>query len=334
MNRLSARIAFVLFLLMFAAAPSLRAATLTGTVFDENNQRMEHAAVELCDGGGTRMAEEVTTDSGEFTFRGLVRGSYMLRVTASGYQPQELPIDLNFTSDRGLTIYLKPANSETRPAAKAAATVSAHEMSMPQAARELVESGKHKFWIEKDHDGGMKDLERAVTIAPGYYEAYYEIGMAYMVLGKANEAAQSFRKSVETSGEKYGDGFVGLGSALLNEGKVDEGKRAIERGVELNPKSFLGLYELAKIQLNEKRVADAAKSAEQARSIAPNFASIYRVLANIHLQQKNYPAMLEDIDAYVKLDPDSPAGVRAKQMREEVVKKIGAEGAGPVASKQ
>jgi tetratricopeptide (TPR) repeat protein len=91
---------------------------------------------------------------------------------------------------------------------------------------------------------------------------------------------------------------------------------------------------LSKVQLSQKRIEEASKSAERARSLAPNFASIYRLLANIHVQQKNYPALLQDIDAYVKLDPDSPAGVRAKQMREEVVRKIEAETAGPVASKQ
>jgi regulator of sirC expression with transglutaminase-like and TPR domain len=45
---------------------------------------------------------------------------------------------------------------------------------------------------------------------------------------------------------------------------------------------------------------------------------VYRLLSNIHLQQKDYPALLQDIDQYLKLDPDSPAGVRAKELREQV----------------
>jgi hypothetical protein len=52
---------------------------------------------------------------------------------------------------------------------------------------------------------------------------------------------------------------------------------------------------------------------------------IYRLLCNVHHRQKNYPALLGDIDAYLKLDPDSPAGIRAKQMREEVQQKIEAD---------
>jgi predicted Zn-dependent protease len=79
---------------------------------------------------------------------------------------------------------------------------------------------------------------------------------------------------------------------------------------------------LGRILLNENKVGDAEKSAQQARSLAPNAAIIYRLLSNIHLSQKNYPALVQDLDAYIKLDPDSPAGVRAKEIRKQVQENI------------
>jgi tetratricopeptide (TPR) repeat protein len=101
-----------------------------------------------------------------------------------------------------------------------------------------------------------------------------------------------------------------------------EGEKTIRRGIELSPDSWLGHYELGRALLNEERIEDAEKAALQARSLAPNAAIVYRLLSNVHLRQKNYPALLGDLDAYLKLDPDSPAGIRAKQMREEVQQKI------------
>jgi tetratricopeptide (TPR) repeat protein len=333
MNRLGAAAGVLAFLLAVPASSWASPVALTGTVFSEDHQRIEHASVRLCDGGGNTLAEEVTSESGEFSFHGLSRASYLLEVSAYGYQSQEVPFDLNFNSDRGVNIYLKPLKASQPPSAPGN-TVSAHEMSMPQAARDLVDSGKRKFWVDKNHEAGMQDLEHAVQLAPGYYEAYFEIGMAYLLLGKQDDAERNFRKSLEASQEKYGDAYVGLGSTLINKGKIAEGESALTHGVQLNPKSSLGFYELGKVQLSQKRIDEASKSAEQARSLAPNFASVYRLLANIHIQQKNYAALLQDIDAYVKLDPDSPAGVRAKQMREEVVRKMAAEGAGQVASQR
>jgi tetratricopeptide (TPR) repeat protein len=65
-------------------------------------------------------------------------------------------------------------------------------------------------------------------------------------------------------------------------------------------------YELGRALLNEERIEDAEKAALQARSLAPNAAIIYRLLSNTHLRQKNYRALLDDIDAYLKLDPGQP----------------------------
>jgi predicted Zn-dependent protease len=77
--------------------------------------------------------------------------------------------------------------------------------------------------------------------------------------------------------------------------------------------------------LNDKRVSEAQSSAERARQLAPNAPVVYRLLSNIHLLEKDYAALLQDIDEYLKLDPDSPAGVRARELREQVQQKMTAE---------
>jgi lipoprotein NlpI len=75
--------------------------------------------------------------------------------------------------------------------------------------------------------------------------------------------------------------------------------------------------------LNQKNFADAGKAAEQARSLAPASPIVYRLLSNVHLNEKNYSALLLDLDAYIKLDPDSPAGIRARELRTQVAQKVG-----------
>jgi tetratricopeptide (TPR) repeat protein len=93
-------------------------------------------------------------------------------------------------------------------------------------------------------------------------------------------------------------------------------------GLELSPNSWFGHYQLGRILFAENKIADAQKSAEQARSLAPNAALVYRLLSNIHLSQKDYPALLQDLNSYIKLDPDSPAGVRAREIRNQVQQSI------------
>jgi tetratricopeptide (TPR) repeat protein len=226
---------------------------------------------------------------------------------------------MNFASDRGIPIYLRP-NSKDK--ASAPGSVSAHELSIPEKARDLMASGKKKLYKEKHAAGGLADFQQAIATAPDYYEAHYEAAMAYLTLGNRGEAEKSFRKSIEVSIDKYGEAEVGLGTVMIDEGDYASAEKAIRRGIELNPNLWLGHYELGRTFLNEKKISDAKDSAEQARLLAPSAPVVYRLLLNIHLLQKDYPALLQDLDMYLKLDPDSPAGARAKQLREQVQQKI------------
>jgi tetratricopeptide (TPR) repeat protein len=296
---------------------------LSGTVYLENNRPADHVTVELHSTSGSMIAPGITSASGSFEFYDLASATYTLAVNQQGYQPIEVPVDLSLTSSNGVTIYLKPLANNS-PSAAPHSTVSTHELSMPQKARDLMESGKKKL-RDKDSQGALDDFQQAVSTAPDYYEAHYQVALAYLTMGKAEDAEKSFRKSIEVSGDKYGEADVGLGKVLLDKGNAVDAEKTLRHGVELNPNSSRGFYELGRAQLNNKEIPDAEKSAEQARSLAPDYLAVYRLLANIHVQEKNYPALLQDLDAYIKLDPDSAAGARAKQMRAEIQQKIAAQ---------
>jgi tetratricopeptide (TPR) repeat protein len=204
----------------------------------------------------------------------------------------------------------------------AATSVSAHELSMPEKARHLMSAGKKKLYAEKNAQGALDDFQSAIAAAPGYYEACNQAGMAYLSLGRRDDAEASFRKSIELSGDRYSEAEVGLGTLMLDRRDFAQGEKAVRRGVELNPDYWLGQYELGRALLSLDKVAEALQAANQAKSLAPSAAIVYRLLSNIHLRQKDYPALLADIDSYIKLDPDSAAGIRAKQLREQVVQKL------------
>ena len=296
--------------------------TVSGMVLTEgDNQRIEHVTVRLCDTGGILIEETTTHNSAEFLFRGVQRGRYILTFEANGFQKTEVHVDLSFASDKGMTVYMKPVTPESGPV-PSGATISAHELSMPEAARELVDTGRRKLYAEKNAEGGLKDFQQAVSVAPSYYEAYREIAVAQLGIGSADEAIKSLHKSIEVSDDSYGDAEVGLGTLLVEKGDLEAGEKAIRRGVELNPNSWMGFFELGKLDLDRNRLGSSLLSAERARVLSPNSPVVYRLLANIHLRQKNYESLLADLDAYLKLDPSSPAGVRAKEMREQVQREL------------
>jgi hypothetical protein len=298
--------------------------TLSGTVYYVGgNQPVENVVVELHTAEGSLIVPQPTSSSGWFEFRGLQRGSYSLVINAAGFDPVNIDVDLYLKSSRGIVIYLNPLSYDA-PQSSHRNPVSTHELSMPQRARDLMESGKKKLYKDKDAMGGLVEFQQAVSRAPSYYEAYYQLGIAYLTLGRRGKAENSFRKSIEMSGDKCGEADIGLGTMMLDNRDFAKGEKMIRRGIELSPDSWIGHYELGRALLNQNRIQDAEKSALQARSLFPNAPIIYRLLCIVHLREENYSAVLEDLDNYIKLDPVSPAGVRAKEIHEQVQKKLAA----------
>ena len=316
----------LIFLATLAAGPpptvASPSANLNGVVYSETtNQRIPHASVWLCDDGGTRMTESVTTDNGEFAFPGLRAGPYILKITAPGFVPLELNVEVNFATEHGISVFLKPAGKSPKEQPPDP-SISAHELSMPPAARKLMETGKKKLYAGNNAEGALQDFQAAVAKAPDYYEAYYQLAMACLSLQKPADAEKNLQTSVALSNHTYPDAVLALAILLLGRHDSANGEPLLRRGLELNPNSWVGYYELGKLELYRMHLEPALDAAQKAESLAPQQPKVYRLLSLIHLRQKNYQAALTDLDAYIRLDPDSPEGQTAKQIRAETQRQL------------
>jgi tetratricopeptide (TPR) repeat protein len=261
--------------------------------------------------------EARTGSNGEFAFRGLHPGSYMLTVDAQGFEKATISIDLSFTSSKGNILRLRKLGGEEQPRGGGEG-VSVHMLSMPANARAAFDAGKQKLYRDKNPEGSLEDFQKAVSISPGFYEAYEQMGLAYLELGKPDDAEKSASKSVELSKDKYPAADFDLGAMLMNRRQFADGEKIVRHGLELDPNAWIGHYELGRALFYEKRIPDALKSAEEARTLQPNAAIVYRLLALVHMSEHDDSAVLQDLDAYIKLDPDSALGLRAKQLRDKV----------------
>ena len=309
---------FAIFAALVAApapASANPSANLNGVVYSEaTNQRIPHASVWLCDDGGNRITESVTTNSGEFAFPGLHAGAYILKIAAPGFVALELNVDVNFATEHGISVFLKPIEKSPKEQPPAP-SISTHELSMPAAARKLMDSGKKKLYAGSNAESALLDFQAAAAKAPGYFEAYYQIGMACLSLQRPADAENNLRTSVSLSNQTYPDAVLALAILLLGRHDSAEGEPLLRRGLELNPSSWPGYYELGKLELYRMHLEPALDAAKTAQSLAPQQPKVYRLLSLIHLRQNNYQAAIADLDAYIRLDPDSPEGQTAKKIR-------------------
>lgn len=298
-------------------------ANLAGVVYSEaSNERIVHASVWLCNDGGNRLSQAVTNDDGEFAFPSLHVGAYMLKVTAAGYAPLEMNINVDFSSAAGVSVFLRPEAKKPAAENPSGTSVSAHELSMPADARRLAESGREKLYAENNPQAALHDLKNAVAKAPDYYEAYYQLGVAYLSLKDSVHAEENLRKSVELSETSYPDAVLALAIFYLGSHDTAQGEPLLRRSLELNPNSWIACYELGKLELYRMHLAPALDAAQKAQSLAPDQPKVYHLLSLIHLRQQNYPAAIADLDRYIRLDPDSPDGKTAKDIRADLQRRI------------
>ena len=296
--------------------------TIEGNVYlGDTNQPAADITVALYNAEDLTMDDGHTGSNGEFAFRGLRPGSYTLTIDAQGFQKVSTVLDLTFTSSKGNILRLRKSGSEAQ-ARGGGSAVSVHLLSMPTNAREAFDAGKQKLYHDKNPQGSLEEFQKAVTISPGFYEAFEQMGLAYLELGKSEDAEKAASRSIELSNDKYAAADFDLGAMLMNRRQFADGEKIVRHGLELDPSAWIGHYELGRALFYEKRVPDALKSAEQARSLQPNAAITYRLLALIHTSQHDESALLQDLDAYIRLDPDSAMGLRAKQLRDKVATSI------------
>jgi len=159
-----------------------------------------------------------------------------------------------------------------------------------------------------------------------YYEAYFEMGIANLRMSRLGDAEQAFRKSVELSAGHYAEPLFALAGLLIQQSKFKEGETMIREALNLDPTSWAGQYCLGWALLGLNRVEEAEKSVREALRLKPDSADAYLLLADIHGRLHEYPALLLDLDEYIKLapqlDPQNAVNDKIRLLREKAEQQI------------
>jgi tetratricopeptide (TPR) repeat protein len=194
--------------------------------------------------------------------------------------------------------------------------VSVRDLQIPRKAREAFSKGT-QLLAENQAAASIPEFQRAFKIFPGFYEAQYKIGLANLNLRRYREAQAAFESSIEVSKGRYPPANFGLGVALCTQTQYSEAEEAVRAGLDQVPADAAGNFTLAWILFNAGRLAEAEKAARQAVLSNSNLASAYLLLAQIHVRQSDLPAVVSELDAYLRLDPEGPHNAEARALRTE-----------------
>ncbi len=276
--------------------------------------------------GGGNVASTVSNTNGAFMLDSVPRGSYNISVQHPDYLPfsQTMNTDGRPVFGLQLTLRKKPvaAGPPATPAPAPAAPLPARATGIPRAAQDAMNRGMDLLYVKSDVRGSLGQFERAVREYPSFYEAYTQIGVAHTDLGDSADAEKAFRKAIELSQEKYADAYAGLAVVLSNGKRFADAEAAARKAIELNPGDWRGHGELARALHGLQRYQDADAPAATAVRLAPSNPTLLLLHSSIHLQLRNLPAMVEDLDAYLKLVPTGPDADRMRELRAKVQQAI------------
>jgi tetratricopeptide (TPR) repeat protein len=315
----------VFLLLLTVAAGALLAQesnnhSITGVVREERtNDPISSAVVEI-----SRMGVQVVTPvfsgmEGEFLFRGLEEGEYVISAKKDGFNSVSVDVRVLRTGLPDVRISLRRTSSAT---VDPGGPISAHQLHVPHKARAAYEKGRRLLEDENNPSASIPAFERAVKSLPSYYEAYTELGIANYHLGRVPAAEASLKKAVEVSEGNYVEPLYLLADLYNSQGKYQQAEPLARQAIALDDSVWNSYFELARSLVGLRRAAEAETTALRARDLAPKNPQVFLVLANVHVLEENYHAAVRDFDAYLELEPDAPNNEAVRRTRDGLQKQV------------
>lgn len=295
--------------------------TITGFVREVgSNDPIVGATLEISHAGSEAPARVFSGLNGEFVFRGLQKGQYVISAMKIGFDSVSVTVSVMRTGSPEVTISLP----RTAPAGvvEPAGPISTHQLQVPKGARAAYEKGRRLLEDENNPAGSIPAFEKAVKLFPSYYEAYTELGIANYHLSKVPEAEASLKKAVELSDGKYVRPLYLLADLYNTQGKYQEAEPLARQAITLDNSAWNSFFELARSLVGLKRATEAETSALRARELGPQNPQVYLVLANVHVLQQNYQAAVQDFDAYLKLQPNGQSSDAVRRFRDRLEKQV------------
>lgn len=296
-----------------------RSFTISGVVSDaDSHNRIEGVRVDLQGLSGGILATQFTSSNGSFEFTNVRMGSYQLLFEQVGYGDSHQQIEVEGPVF-GMNVALKRLSTAGDPKAP---TVSVREFSIPEKARDAMSKGVNLLYQKSDYPGSIKQFERAIQAYPNFYEAYAQMGVAYMRMKDSAKSEQALRKSVALSEEHYPDALYLLAALFLTSQRIADAEPLARKAVELEPNSWHAQSELAQALLKLEHPQEAEEHAQAAVKLQPENPILRLLLADTHIALQNDPALLEDLNAYLKLAPNGQFALKVREQRDRVQRRL------------
>lgn len=266
---------------------------------------------------GGLVDQQITDSSGKVTFIPKDFTTYAVIVRETGYREAVGRADLTMTPTAAVSLTLvplpkdgtaKPANGEI-----ISETISTSSLSIPEPANKEFAVGKKLLEAKHDAPASVPHFRKAIKLYDGFTQAYVLLGLAYLQDQKLKESQSALERALQLD-PKSAAGYLTLGACLNQQKDYAGAEKALLAGLELEPGSPEGHYELGKAYWAQRRWQDAEPHVQKAEEIQPQVPGVHVLMGNILLQKQDNSGAIREFNEYLRLDPQGPMSQAVRAM--------------------
>jgi len=212
-------------------------------------------------------------------------------------------------------IYLKPKGTP------GAATSNTALLNLPAPARELFQQAL-KNARAGNHPKAIEQLRSAISQAPRFALAYNELAVQYLKTGHVDQAVETLRDGLGINPDDF-TLRLNYGIALLNQKKFERAETELRLATQKsNADSPSARYYLGMALLSQEKY-DAAQSAFESaiKNGGDKLALAHKYLGGIYWHNRRYRQAADELEAYLKLEPNAPDATKIRGTIKELRQK-------------
>ncbi len=252
---------------------------------------------------GGLVDQQMTDSTGKVTFAPKSFTTYAVTIHELGYRDVLQRVDLSNSPTAAVSVTLVPiAGQDAPPRAEIGGSVSAADLNIPEPAMKEFDAGRKLLQEKHDAPGSIGHFRKATELYSSFTQAYVMLGLAYLQGQKLKESQTALERGLQLD-PKSGAGYLTLGACLNQQKDYAGAEKALLTGLELEPESPEGHYELAKTYWAQRRWQNAEPHAEKAEELQPQVPGVHVLMGNILLQKRDNAGALKEFNEYLRLDP-------------------------------
>ncbi len=260
----------------------------------------------------------------EFQFQGLISGEYYIHIDVEGYQEVQQAFEV-----RGGPTYVNVSLREN--VTTMAAARSGFAGGNPNVVDIAALAAKHPEEAVEEYEKSLEDsrkgdtkraierLEKALRLAPDFYQARNNLGIQYQQMNRYEDAEREFRQA-HSLNRNAAQPLINIGNLWLVQEDFQPASIVLREAVRLDPTSAAAFYYLGSALYKTAAFEEAEGALSRSIDLDPASSQARLMLVNVYMQQERYNDALAQLDTYLERNPDGDDRKAVEEMRATVAK--------------